>query len=201
MYKVFFNDRIVFLTNESKKNFTSGSGIFYKFYDLEELRGLLDSFILQEENKYLYIFHTDLKELFEKFKNCFRYIEAAGGLVKNKSGEMLFIKKRGKWDLPKGKIEEGETSEQAALRETEEECGLQQLIIKKTLQPTYHTFLKNNVYCLKKTFWHEMYYEGTEPGTPDHREKITEIKWAAPANLEIIIQNTYRSLIDLLENN
>lgn len=199
MYKVFFNDRIVFFIENFLRNFQVNYGLFYKYGDKEELKELLEIFYLQKKIKCLYIFHHNLNKLKDEFKSCFHFIEAAGGLVKNKKGKILFIKRLNKWDLPKGKAEEGESNQQTALREIEEECGIKKLVILNSLQPTYHTYKKKDILILKKTYWYEMYYEGNEPLISPLQENITEVKWIYPKDIQIVLSNTYKSIIDVLK--
>src|SRR4051812_48020306 len=80
---------------------------------------------MQAEKVHAGVFlHADLEALKKAIWKKFTIIRAAGGLVVNDGGEMLFIFRRGKWDLPKGKLEEGEDLEECAVREVEEETGL-----------------------------------------------------------------------------
>src|SRR5690606_30154599 len=102
---------------------------------------------------------------------------AAGGLVKNKDNEVLFIKRNGKWDLPKGRVERKEAIEDAAIRETEEETGVAELKIIKPLQITYHLFKRNGVTKLKETHWFEMFSPYTGNLTPQINEGITKVRW------------------------
>ncbi|MBK9671561.1 MAG: NUDIX domain-containing protein [Bacteroidetes bacterium] len=82
---------------------------------------------------------TSEKEKQNALNSIYTKIEAAGGIVKNKQGQLLFIFRHGKWDLPKGKIEKGENEQDAALREVEEECGIAELTLQKKLTTTFHT--------------------------------------------------------------
>lgn len=94
-------------------------------------------------------------------------IESAGGLVCNDSHHILLMFKRGKWDMPKGRIEEGGTREQSAMREVQEETGLnlEKLNIQAKLVSTWHTTSHNNIRYLKKTHWYLMDYDGEDGDT------------------------------------
>ncbi|MFP4367036.1 MAG: NUDIX hydrolase [Bacteroidales bacterium] len=199
MYKVFFNERIVFLTDDFLRSFRENQGLFYKFREKNELKELLLVFLALKKISQLFICHTDQDELFRAFRSCFRYVEAAGGLVKNSSGEVLFINRFDKWDLPKGKVEGSESFKEAALREVEEECGISGLKIKSELQPTYHTYFEKSLPHLKKTHWFEMTYEGNKKPEPQTEEFITNIIWAGEKDLGLIRNNTYPSILDLLK--
>jgi 8-oxo-dGTP pyrophosphatase MutT (NUDIX family) len=198
MYKVFFNERIVFLTDDFLKSFQENQGLFYKFRERNELRELLLVFLALKKISQLFICHNNLDELFRVFSSCFRYIEAAGGLVRNSSGEILFIKRFDKWDLPKGKIETRESAENTGLREVQEECGLRGLEIVSELQPTYHTYYEDKLPHLKKTRWFLMSYTGDQKPEPQTEESITEIIWAGEKELKMVRKNTYPSILDIL---
>ncbi len=200
MYKVFFNERKVFLTTDFLKSFQENHGLFYKFNEKEELKELLLIFLAINRIKSLFIYSNDLEDLKKNFVSCFRYVEAAGGLVMNKkNGKLLFINRFDKWDLPKGKIEEGETPEGTAIREVEEECGISGVTISSALMCTYHTYFFKNTPHLKKTHWFRMEYSGRENPAPQTGEFITKVMWAGPKEIKMVTRNTYGSIIDLLE--
>ncbi len=96
----------------------------------------------------------------EQFCSAYKIVEAAGGLVQNSKGEYLMIFRNGKWDLPKGKHEKGETMEQTAVREVEEECSIDQLTLQNLLIVTHHTYTLQGVDTLKPTYWYTMTYGG-----------------------------------------
>ena len=199
MYKVFFNERIVFLTQDFLRSFQEHQGLFYKFREKKELKELLLVFVALKTINQLFVCHTDIEKLFTEFRSCFRYVEAAGGLVRNTSGEVLFINRLEKWDLPKGKVEANESATETALREVEEECGISGMKIVSELQSTYHTYFDKAIPHLKKTRWFEMSYEGNVKPKPQTEEFITEIIWARPSELIRIKKNTYPSIIDLMK--
>jgi 8-oxo-dGTP pyrophosphatase MutT (NUDIX family) len=198
MYKVFFNERIVLLTDDFINNFQLKDGLFYKFREVEELKEIISVYWELKLVDKLFIFHNDICELQEKFKTCFKTIQAAGGLVRNNEGKYLFINRRDKWDLPKGKINVNEAKEDAAIREVNEECGLNNLEIINPLLATYHSYLIDNQLILKKTSWFEMFYHHTAEPVPQQEEEITEAKWFKKDDLSKIILNTYPSVIDVL---
>ncbi len=119
MYKVFFKDRIVFLTNNIERDLDAGFGAIFKYSNPKELQDFINNFEHKEEIKKAYIYHHNLEELMVVFSDCFKVIYAGGGVVKNSSGQILFIHRLGVWDLPKGKAEKGESNEETALREVE----------------------------------------------------------------------------------
>ncbi len=199
MYKVFFENRIVYLTDDFASAFKYNYGLFYKFYDSHELKELIKLFGYLTKIKKLFIVHHDLDHLLERFSSLFTVVEAAGGIVRSSTGKILVINRRGKWDLPKGKIDEGETTEEAALREVSEETGLQGLSLGKKITDTYHTYLLNGQPVLKKTTWYEMTYDGDEnAAVPQQEEEITEVLWLIPEDVTMILGNTYLSIIDVL---
>ncbi|MBN1158847.1 MAG: NUDIX domain-containing protein [Bacteroidales bacterium] len=198
MYKVFFNDRYVLLTDDFIKHFQLRYGLFYKFRNEEDLKELVDFYRKLKKINTLFIFHYDLEELRNVFKSCFHNIEAAGGLVRDPDNRLLIIKRRGKWDLPKGKIRENEKPQQAALREVEEECGITGLEIREQLISTYHAYMLEEQHILKKTFWYDMIYAGERTPVPQHEEDITEIRWFKTEELQEVCNNTYLTIMDVL---
>jgi 8-oxo-dGTP pyrophosphatase MutT (NUDIX family) len=198
MYKVFFNDRTVYFGDNFSRAFMKNKGLFYKYNNLQELDELLGVFGEVSYIRNLYIFHEDILMLIEEFKACFNYLEAGGGLVFNSKGEFLVIQRNGIWDLPKGKLEKGENFESAALREVEEETGLQGLQLVHPILSTYHTYVLKKKRMLKKTKWFEMIYQGTDEPVLEGEEGITDYRWAMPEETDFIRQNTYKSIMDVL---
>lgn len=197
MYKVFFNDRAVFLTDNFSRNFQQKYGLFFKYHEKEGLKEILDIYSRLTRIKSLTLFHYDIEELRDTFRTCFKQIDAAGGVVKNTKGEYLFIYRRGKWDLAKGKVDKGESFAQAAVREVSEETGLSGIELQRPLMSTYHTYPLKGKTVLKKTYWFEMEYSGNDLPVPQTEEDIEEVKWFGPEELFIPFQNTYPLVKDL----
>lgn len=138
------------------------------------------------------------KQLFRLFKKHFKYVKAAGGIVKNTEGKYLFIKRFDIWDLPKGKLEKGEPPGEGALREVTEETGVTDLKIEKKLANTYHIYQRNGKTILKKTHWFQMAATGNHPLVPQTAEDITEAVWLDRKNSLAALSESYRSLHDIL---
>jgi 8-oxo-dGTP pyrophosphatase MutT (NUDIX family) len=109
------------------------------------------------------------------------------------------MKRRERWDLPKGKVNRNETFEEAAIREVTEECGLHGLEIVKPLLSTYHSYFLDDQTILKRTSWFEMLYTGHAEAIPQQDEDITEIRWVDKEALGEITGNTYLAVIDVLK--
>ncbi|WP_075590457.1 NUDIX hydrolase [Labilibacter marinus] len=198
MYKVFFKDRIVFLTNNIDRDLSPDFGAIFKYSNTKELQDFITNFEKKEEIKKAFIYHHDLDELMVLFGNCFKQITAAGGVVYNSNNEILFIHRLGVWDLPKGKAEKGESIEETALREVEEECAISPLKIIKPLNSTFHTYTLKGKLILKKTYWYKMEYAGNDIPKPQLEEDITEACWIPSNNVKKVTDNTYPSIKEVL---
>jgi 8-oxo-dGTP pyrophosphatase MutT (NUDIX family) len=128
-------------------------------------------------------------------------IIAGGGLVLNDKGKLLMIFRRGKWDLPKGKLDTGETIEECALREVMEETGLQNVHLGKLIGIGYHeyfdTYLQEDV--IKETHWFAMRASGEQAVTPQTDEDITEIKWVSGSEMETCLQDSYANVVEIVK--
>ncbi|MFC2112783.1 NUDIX hydrolase [Bacteroidota bacterium] len=199
MYKVFFNDRTIYLDDTLPDMTKVGKDFVCAFENITDLKPQLKQFLVPEKKGNLYIYHDDQESLFKIFSKCFKNISAGGGIVKNPEGEILVIFRRGKWDLPKGKMEKGETMEQTAVREVKEECGLKEIELQDFLLSTYHIYEETGSLVLKKTDWYNMMYKGKSKPSPLEKEDITDARWVNPSGLEKIVSNTFLSIIDVLE--
>ncbi|GCD77126.1 hypothetical protein JCM31826_06080 [Thermaurantimonas aggregans] len=164
-----------------------------------------DTIINQLENSPVTLYYhikadSNEEEVWKEFTKYFEIIHAAGGVVKNKDGKFLIIKRHGKFDLPKGKVEEYENLRDAALREVAEECGIKNCTL-DTEEPTisYHTYSIDGKRVLKKTHWFPMTVDNSlDLFKPQTEEGITDVFWLEPEKLNTIFSNTYPNIKDLL---
>ncbi|SCY16428.1 8-oxo-dGTP pyrophosphatase MutT, NUDIX family [Flavobacterium anhuiense] len=194
MYKVFVNDKPLFLTNEISKE-TDFQLFLLESIDIEQL--IIK--IFQNKIQKAILYHPDESEMMKTLKAKIPVNKAGGGFVYNKKGEVLFIFRNGKWDLPKGGIEKGEDIEATAMREVEEETGVNQLRITNKLQKTYHIFKRNGKYKLKITHWFEMFsdFDGTPHGQLE--EGIEKVAWLNPEQIKEALKNSYENIKLLFE--
>jgi ADP-ribose pyrophosphatase YjhB (NUDIX family) len=144
-------------------------------------------------------FHPDLAQLQKDFFKKFTLIKAAGGLIKNEKDNVLLIFRRGKWDLPKGKLDDGESLEECAVREVEEETGLKEVKLIAPLVITHHTYHEGTKFVLKESHWYAMKVNGQQQLTPQAEEDIHEVKWVAITELDKYMENSYASVVDVLK--
>lgn len=141
---------------------------------------------------------TDIEVLKKKFLSSFEVIEAAGGIVQNEEKDILFIFRKGKWDLPKGKLETGESPEICAEREIEEETGVINLTLKRKIGDTYHIYRENDKTILKISRWFYFTCHAIQDLRPQPEEDITEVKWIKTRLIKEPMLNTYKTIRDIM---
>ena len=189
MYKVFINEKLIILSNEIKKSEISDTFLL-KDIDFEWLIGKMTSGKLDKA----ILYHDDFDMLLPLLCTKLPLVEAAGGLVKNSKGEVLFIFRNGKWDLPKGKTEKGENIKETAIREVEEETGVKGLVITDFLMKTYHIFKRNGEYRLKLTHWYAMQTAYDGELLPQEDEGIMDVVWKGETAIPEALQNSYENI-------
>ena len=197
-YKVHFNGRVVNLMTSFPENPEQKYGLFHKYNGRNQLYKILHDFRRNKKIPSLLVVHPDMKKLWKRFKEYFVYIKAGGGFVQNELGEFLVIKRRGIWDLPKGKTAKHESIRTAALREVSEESGIKHLEIVSLLHTTYHAYSLRGRPALKKTKWFLMRSNSSEKLIPEERENITKVKWISPDKAEKIFADCFPSVADVI---
>tara|TARA_B100000780_G_scaffold138461_1_gene96854 strand:- start:9745 stop:10323 length:579 start_codon:yes stop_codon:yes gene_type:complete len=190
MYKVFVNENVILLTSQ----IPFGSKI--NLFDLKKI-SINDIISNVKKHKKIFLYHKNSEKLISIFKKKIKVISAGGGIVKNSFDETLFIFRRNKWDLPKGKKDKGETVDVTALREVREETGIVDLKIIDFRTITYHIFKKNSEYCLKETTWYEMTSNFDGEFVPEIKEDITKVVWKNAKKIKKL-KNTFPNIKLLL---
>ena len=137
---------------------------------------------------------SNVDECRQFIQQHFKHIEASGGIVTAPDSKMLFIFRRGKWDLPKGKKEEDEDEESCARREIEEETGIGNLQLIKKLTETYHVYIENETTILKTSHWYLYKIDEYQQAVPQTEEDITKISWFGEDELVIPLSDTYDNI-------
>ncbi|MCS6820199.1 MAG: NUDIX domain-containing protein [Chitinophagales bacterium] len=169
----------------------------------EELERFFDassSLFLPEFNEKILIAYKDANETLEHIKRLLNHVIAAGGIVFNQNNEVLLIKRKGVWDLPKGKCEEGENLRQTAIREVEEETGIKIETAAEQAVVTYHCYRMQGKRFIKETHWFEMGDTCTEEFQLQKDEGIEEAKWVPLNELENYKENMYPMIWSVLES-
>ena len=196
MYKVFIENRPIIFSQKNPSEENSYKLINEKIESLEI--DVLPLLKLLPENQVIYIICTDEKETFDRLFHSYEKISAAGGIVRRKN-KLLFIKRNGFWDIPKGKLEKGETPQTGAMREIEEECAVFGMEIRQLICETYHTYEFKGIPTLKKTYWFAFDYNGTKEVVGQLEEGITKVKWFNLKELEKVRKNTFLSIIEVID--
>lgn len=192
-YRIYINDTLLIIADFVPK----GLGIFQQIDDQQfdfrkfyrQVKGAVPAVYL--------LMVKDPKRFFKKIRKNFITIKAAGGVVRNEENRYLFIFRKGKWDLPKGKLDNGEKTAVAAVREVEEECGIKVGNLDNRLCKTWHVYEDKGQIVFKKTSWFCMSANKQEL-IPQIEEDITEARWIAPGNFSSVRKNTYPLINDIL---
>lgn len=189
MYKVFVKDAPLVLTNKLPET-VNGNYFLLNGSDIQDAINALAKKKMPEA----YIYHPNVEEILNKFTKKIPLEVAAGGVVTNKKGKVLFIYRNKKWDLPKGKLKKGESLEEAAIREVKEETGVKGLKIENFLQTTYHVFKTKGKYKLKEVHWYAMRtsYSGKLKGQKS--EGIEKVKWKGPKKINKALKKSYTNI-------
>lgn len=201
--KIYFDDKPVFLCDKIDKVIDEylhhPDAVFIDEISTPAINSLLHEIAKPEFHAGI-IIDKDLNKLKKKFFKHFEVITAAGGVVTNNNSKILMIFRRGKWDLPKGKLEKGETLEQCAVREVEEETGLKNIELGEKITTTYHTYNQFGKHILKESHWYKMKVSDDKQLIPQTEEDITEIKWVDESAMEKYISNTFQTIIEVLSH-
>ena len=198
MYKVFINKLSIILTTKNKSLSQENSFLLSSITLNEILKKV-------RKHKKIFLYHPKKSELLRVFKSKIKVIFASGGIVKNDNNQILFIYRRGKWDLPKGKAEKGESIRETAVREVIEETGIEKLKIDKYFSNTFHIVRNNKKYFLKETSWFLMSSNFKGKLKPQLNEGIKSVKWKTFDDAKKIKKKTYGNisiiLTDFLKQN
>jgi ADP-ribose pyrophosphatase YjhB (NUDIX family) len=189
MYKVFVNDCPIILTENEKIS----TNLEKVYFDEIDIRDLVNRF-LHRNSHGICLLCNNLGENWLFFQSLFEVQKAAGGKVLNSKGQVLFIYRDSKWDLPKGKLEKEESIEHCALREVAEECGVTNLKIDKPLALTYHIFRREGRTILKVTHWFLMHTNFTGTLTPQIEESITKSVFKGELETREALKNSYENI-------
>lgn len=202
-YKIYHNDTPLFLTTTAgvaELGYKPDKTIYVAPY-IGKKKMLLQYLDLLDKNKNVHavvLHHGDLEKLWADFQACFKMLEAAGGFVQNAHNELLVFYRRGSWDMPKGKIDDGETPERAAVREVQEETGLVNLDLGNFIAHTYHTYELKGNRILKKTWWYRMKTTDSQV-VPQTEEDIEEIRWVEPKSWLASEPVVYPNIRDIIQ--
>jgi ADP-ribose pyrophosphatase YjhB (NUDIX family) len=189
MYKIFVGDKPIILTTivEQETNFKNYK---LKTVNIEKVIRKLQ----QKDTQFIRLIGKKKSKLLKRFLKLLPNVIAGGGKVFNQEGDVLFIYRNDKWDLPKGKAESKETIDKTALREVEEETGVKGLEITKPLEMTYHIFKRNGKYRIKITYWFEMKTSYKGKLYPQENEGITRVEWLNPEQIVKAMENSYSNI-------
>jgi len=199
--KIFFEDKPVFLCDEItptiNKFMHHPDAIFIDEITTPAVKSLLHEIAKPEFHAGI-LWNADIEKLKKAFYKHFSIVHAAGGVVKNEIDEILFIFRRGKWDLPKGKNDGDEIAKECALREVREETGLLKVNAGKKISTSYHTYHEFGKHVLKETEWFDMKATSDQKLSPQQEEGIQKIEWVNKLNIPGKLKKSFALITDVL---
>ena len=194
MHKIYFDRRTIIICRPEEATLSDPNAVEFHFKQPSDISALVEMFELSSTLEKIYIPSAEPEDCYKKICGEFREVNAAGGLVENRRGDYLLIKRDGLWDLPKGHQEAGEDIKVTALREVQEETGVDDLSLGDLICVTDHCYKRNGIWHLKHTWWYRMYHLKPLDLTPQTEEDITKAAWVAKSSLPPFLKNTYPSI-------
>ena len=200
--KIFFQDKPLFLCDNIDETIQPyihhDDSVFIDELDSLAVKSMIHEMQQPHVHAGVYI-HNNIDELKKAFLKKFTVIHAAGGCIKNEKNELLMIYRKGKWDLPKGKMDKGETAVECVVREVKEETGLKNVQLIASLTTTYHTYHEGSRFILKETFWFRMMADSKQELIPQKEEDINEVKWVNEKELQEYLKNSWHAIEDIVK--
>ena len=197
MHKIYFEKRCIIICSENDPALSDPNAIIFRPSDACALHSLIDMFEASGSLDRICIESQDEEATYRRICEEFLEVNAGGGLVSNRRGDYLLISRNGMWDLPKGHQDPGEDIETTALREVQEETGIEDLELRDLICVTDHCYLRNGKWHLKHTWWYDMLYTDPTDLTPQLEEDISKAAWVARSSLPSFLLNTYPSIIEV----
>ena len=199
MHKIYFEKRCIIICPPQEQALSDPNAIIYNIGTNVDIHLLVGIFETSDTLQRVYIPTEDFEDTYHRICSEFLEVNAAGGLVSNKRGDFLLIRRNGMWDLPKGHQDPGEDISTTALREVREETGIDQLESRGLICITDHCYRRNDIWHLKHTWWYDMLYTDPTDLTPQTEEDISKAAWVAKSSLPPYLLNTYPSILEVFK--
>ncbi len=196
-HRIYFEKRCMTICPPTYPSLSDANAVVFQLADRFGIHELIDMFEMSDSLRKVYIPTPDVEQTYQKICAEFVQVCAGGGLVSNRRGDYLMINRNGLWDLPKGHQEAGETIQTCALREVQEETGVDRLILRELICVTDHCYRRNGLWHLKHTWWFDMLYNSPADLTPQREEDISKAAWVPRSSLAAYLQNSFPSIVEV----
>ncbi len=197
MHKIYFGKRSIIICSPREEALQDANSVEFHVGEVVDAHALVRMFEVQDTLSRIYVPSDDIERAYRRICSEFKEVTAAGGLVSNRRGDYLLISRDGRWDLPKGHQEPGEDIEVCAMREVQEETGVEELELRRLICVTDHVYFRDDIWHLKHTWWYDMLYTNPTDLTPQREEDITKAAWVAKSSLPPFLKNTYPSIVEV----
>ena len=197
MHKIYFEKRCMIICPPEEQAMADPNAILFNIGSSADIHALVEMMEVSDSLYRVYIPTDNVESTYRMICAEFREVNAGGGLVANRRGDYLLISRNGLWDLPKGHQDPGEDIRVTALREVQEETGIDQLQLRDRICITDHCYRRDGIWHLKHTWWYDMLYTDPTDLTPQREEDITKASWVAKSSLPPFLRNTYPSILEV----
>lgn len=194
MHKIYFERRCIIICEPDNQALSDPNSVLFHIGEHIDLHALVSMFEASQSLTRIHIPSHNPEKTYRRVCAEFREVSAAGGLVQSRRGDFLLIKRNGLWDLPKGHKEFGEEIETTAIREVQEETGIDELTLGDLICITDHCYIREGQWHLKHTWWYNMYYNKPVDLSPQREEDITKAAWVAKSSLPPLLAGSYPSI-------
>lgn len=197
MHKIYFEKRSIVICTPDEAALADPNSVEFHLGDKLDIHALVGMFEASATLSRIYIPSGDTDATYRRICSEFKEVNAAGGLVSNRRGDYLLIRRDGLWDLPKGHQESGEDIRITAVREVQEETGVDKLQLRDLICITDHCYRRDGIWHLKHTWWYDMLYTDPVDLTPQTEEDISKAAWVAKSSLPPFLKNIYPSIAEV----
>jgi len=197
MHRIYFEKRCIMICSPDDQALTDPNAILFASGGSADIHSLISMVETSDSLHRVCIPSDDVEGTYKAICAEFKEVNAGGGLVSNRRGDFLLISRNGLWDLPKGHQDPGEAIETTALREVQEETGIEDLELRELICITDHCYKRDGIWHLKHTWWFDMLYTDPTDLTPQREEDISKAAWVAKSSLPPFLLNTYPSIVEV----